>query len=78
MHILAVTQTGGAILGNRPLEADRLKPWLFADGNTVKRGFASTFSLRPLNTLPPLSWWGYDVISIYAHKHLLGIQPSST
>jgi hypothetical protein len=73
MHILAITQTGGAILGNRPLKADGLELWLFADGNSVKRGFTPTFSLRPLATLPSLGWWGYDVISIYAHKHLLGV-----
>ena len=73
MHVLAITRTGGAILGNRPLEIDGIKPWLFADGNSVRRGLTPVkFAFPRMKKLPDLGYWGYDVIWIYAQKHLLG------
>ena len=75
MHILAITRSGGAILGNRPLAADRIKPWVFADGpKSFTRGFTPVHPFR-LPRHRPLGWWGPDVISIYAHRHLLGSVP---
>jgi hypothetical protein len=72
LHILGITQTGGAVLGNRPLSLDALEAWVFVNGNVVQRGFTP---LRPwrrgdAQALPSLSWWGYDVIQILANKHL--------
>jgi hypothetical protein len=76
MHILAITETGGRILGWRSLELDRLAPWTFAFGNVVQRGFTP---IRPYQRtdrgLPSLSWWGYDVIQIHANRHFVQGQP---
>lgn len=75
MHILAITSTGGMILGHRetPVEA-----WTFISGNKINKGF--TF-VRPWcrednDRLPTYSTWGYDVISIMANRHFLDGLPS--
>jgi hypothetical protein len=73
MHIMAITETGGVVLGNRALELDGVEPWLFGHGNDVQRGF-TVLRRRTLadRQLPTLGWWGYDVIQILANKRLLG------
>lgn len=72
MHILGITETGGSVLGNRPLSLDALEPWVFSNGNVVQRGFTPVRPWRreDAQALPSLSWWGYDVIQILANKHL--------
>jgi len=74
MHILAIRETGGAVLGNRALGLDELEPWVFIHGNVVQRGFTP---MRPARqgdrrVLPTLSWWGggYDVVQILANERL--------
>ncbi len=78
VHILAITQTGGSILGNRPLELDGIEPWVFINGDIIQRGFTQLRKWRRKDNecYPTLSWWGYDVIQIYANKHLLGYMES--
>jgi len=72
MHIMAITQTGGAVLGNRPLQLDGVEPWVFGHGNDVQRGFTVLRRRSQADrNLPSLSWWGYDVIQILANKKLL-------
>jgi hypothetical protein len=72
MHILAITTTGGTVLGNRPLSLDDLAPWVFIYGNVIQRGFTPLRAWRrdDAQSLPSLSWWGYDVIQLLANKHL--------
>src|ERR1700754_3406964 len=73
-HILAITQTGGAIIGNRALDLDGIEPWVFINGNVIQRGFAELRAFRrgDAGCYPTFSWWGYDVIQIYANKLLVG------
>jgi hypothetical protein len=73
-HILAVTQTGGVIIGNRALQLDGIEPWVFINGNLIQRGFTELreSERKDAGSYPSLSWWGYDVIQIYANKLLLG------
>ena len=76
-HILAITQTGGEVLGNRPLKLDGIEPWVFINGDVIQKGFARLRKWRRKDNecYPALSWWGYDVIQIFANKHLLGYMP---
>jgi hypothetical protein len=73
-HILAITQTGGEVLGNRPLELDGIEPWVFISGDVIQKGFTGirVWKLEDNDRYRPLSWWGYDVIQIFANEHLLG------
>jgi len=66
-HLKAITQTGGSILGHRPLELDSIEPWEFRGAefhvnSYVHKGMQP---LRPQQTadkcLPVLSAWGYQV-----------------
>jgi hypothetical protein len=73
MHIKAITTTGGAILGNRSLDADAIEPALFLEAGYVRRAFTL---LRPAGDdadkrLPKFSTWGYNVIRVRAEKHFL-------
>jgi hypothetical protein len=73
MHIRAIKETGGGILGHRPLELDGLAPWTFVYGNDVQHGFTRlrAFERSDRAKLPSLSWWGYDVIEIHANRHFV-------
>ena len=78
MHIKAITQTGGSLLGLRPLEIDRLEPPLL----TSAHGGAGTMLLkgaahvRPAakdewGRYPVLRVWGYNFIKKLAERRLL-------
>ena len=75
-HIKAILATGGAILGNRPLELDRIVPDLFfeyANGLTyVFRGMEQLRVASPEeeHTLEPLPALGYMFMQAYADEHL--------
>ena len=77
-HILAITQTDGEVLGNRQLVLDGIEPWFFVDGDVIRKGFTRLrkWKRQDAGCYPALSWWSYDVIQIYANKHLLGYMPS--
>lgn len=77
MHLLAITSSGGEVLGHRALDLDGLEPGTFVNGNMVHKGFTRLRDWRLDDTVryPGLSWWGYDVIQILAHKHFLGHVP---
>jgi hypothetical protein len=75
VHIKCILNSGGTILGLRPLALDGIEPTLFLSqaasiGGNVQRGFlpvrASTLTDRGL---PVFSHWGYDVIVALARKH---------
>jgi len=80
MHIRAITETGGDILGLRELAADNVKPPTLASavggpGMTVLEGARS---IRPASReewgqFPVLGYWGYDFIRSLAEQHLLGV-----
>jgi hypothetical protein len=77
MHIRAITETGGEVLGERALEQDAIEVPLHlsqpaGDGTMLLRG-ANT--LRPArksewHTFPVLGYWGYDFIVQLAKYHL--------
>ena len=77
-HILAITQTGGEVLGNRPLNLDGIEPWVFINGDVIQKGFTQLRKWKrgDNNHYPTRSWWGRDVIQIFANKHLLGYMVS--
>jgi hypothetical protein len=77
MHIRAIAQTGGEILGERPLEPDGLElPLLLSsrggEGTLVLRGAETLREARKeeWGTLPVLGFWGYDFIQQLAQQHL--------
>jgi hypothetical protein len=75
-HIKTILATGGAILGNRLLELDRIEPGLFveyADGLTyVFRGMEQLRVASPEeeHTWEALSAFGYMFMREYADVHL--------
>jgi Immunity protein 26 len=71
MHVKAIITSGGQILGNRPLEADKLDTFTFIHGNTIQKGFTPlrSWCREDNGTLPVLSWWGYDIALSVANKH---------
>ncbi len=77
MHVKAVRETGGLILGNRALELDQLEVPLLLSA----RGGAGTMLLRGVSTVRPanrddlerypvLSAWGYNFIRTLAATKL--------
>ena len=71
-HIKAIRETGGAVLGIRPLELDGVEPylwltsgfvpqaWVYRGADPVRRATSTDRSL------PVLGVWGYRVISVIA------------
>jgi hypothetical protein len=77
MHIRAIAQTGGDVLGERALESDGLElPLLLSsqggEGTLVLRGAEPLREARKeeWGTLPVLGFWGYDFIQQLAQQHL--------
>jgi hypothetical protein len=70
-HLRTILETGGSILGNRPLELDGIEPQLFLNSAgrshvLVLRGFdpirrATQYDIR---TIPVLPTFGYMVICV--------------
>jgi hypothetical protein len=76
-HLKAITETGGSILGHRPLELDGIEPWEFRGAafhvnSNVHRGMRP---LRPQeradNSLPVLRTWGYQVPVLIAEARFI-------
>lgn len=77
MHIRAIVESGGCILGERPLAADRLEvPLLLSahggEGTSILRGAAK---VRAANSdewgrYPVLAYWGKDFIQALANEKL--------
>lgn len=77
MHIRAIAQTGGEILGERALELDSLEPPLLLSaqggaGALLLRGAEPVREARreEWGTLPVLGFWGYDFIQQLAEQQL--------
>lgn len=77
MHIRAITETGGEILGERSLEADGFElPLLLSahggDGTLLLRGAEPVRDARrdEWGSHPLLGFWGYDFIQQLAQQHL--------
>ena len=69
MHVKAITEMGGSILGNRPLELDRLEVPLRLSahggpGTVLLRGARTVrpASKDDFGRFPVLGVWGYDFI----------------
>jgi hypothetical protein len=79
MHILSITTTGGEVLGHRPLALDKIEPFEMICGDTIQRGFTPVRPWKKSDNelLPTFSTWGYNVIWLKAHKHLLGYIPDN-
>lgn len=77
MHVLAITSTGGQVLGNRALELDGIEPFEMIYGNVVQRGFTPVraWVVTDNDRLPTFSTWGYGMISELAHLRFLGYVP---
>jgi hypothetical protein len=78
MHIKAITETGGEILGNRSLELDGIEPPLLLSAHggrtaTVLRGVTTLRVARhdEWGSLPVLSYWSYDFIQQLAESRLV-------
>jgi hypothetical protein len=77
MHVRAITETGGEILGERALEDDGFElPLLLSarggDGTLILRGAEPVRDARrdEWGSLPVLGFWGYDFIQQLAQQHL--------
>jgi hypothetical protein len=78
MHVKAITQTGGMVLGLRPLEVDELiSPLLLSAqggrGTRLMRGAQHLRIAKPadLGSYPVLGFWGYDFIRQLAEELLV-------
>lgn len=77
VHLKAVTETGGSILGRRPLELDGIEPWLFRQTAFYKNSWLLK-GLQPLRPQEPadvrypvFSTWGYPMPAVIAEKHFI-------
>jgi len=77
MHIRAITETGGEVLGEHPLEEEGFElPLLLSahggDGALILRGAEPVREARreEWGSLPVLGFWGYDFIQQLATHHL--------
>jgi hypothetical protein len=67
VHLKAITETGGCILGHRPLELDGIEPWefrrfAFHANSSVQIGNEPVRAQRREDThLPVLTGWGFRV-----------------
>jgi hypothetical protein len=77
MHVLAIQRSGGQVLGNRPLELDALSPLECINGNVVQVGYTPLrlWQREDTDRLPTFSTWGYNYITLRAHKQFLGYIP---
>ncbi len=78
MHIRAILESGGALLGMRPLEADGIELPRFLSahggpGTKILCGASHIRDARPdeWGTLPVLGFWGTDFIVSLANHHLI-------
>ena len=73
MHILAITSSGGSILGHRDFALDGLESWTFVYGNTIQRGFTPLRAWRreDRGEFPSLSWWSYDPVQLRANLYFI-------
>lgn len=77
-HLKVITESGGAILGHRPLELDHIEPWefrgaMFHVNSYVSKGFKLLRPQEPSDrALPVLDTWGYEVPTILAEKRFIG------
>jgi hypothetical protein len=66
-HLKVITESGGAVLGHRPLELDNIEPWefrgqMFHVNSYVHKGLRPLRPQQPDDScLPVLSTWGYHV-----------------
>ncbi len=77
VHLKAITETGGCILGYRSLELDNIEPWefrgaMFHVNSFVHRGLEPVRPQQPTDRrLPVLSTWGYDLLAPIAEDHFV-------
>jgi hypothetical protein len=78
MHLRAIWDTGGAILGHRPLSLDGIEPWTFMDAQypmnaSILAGLKPLRPARPddYKRWPVLEAWGYLIIKYKAEDHFL-------
>ena len=76
-HLKVITETGGRILGHRPLELDQIEPWEFRGAachtnSNVHRGLRALRPQEPTDrSLPVLSTWGFGVPVIIAEGQFI-------
>jgi hypothetical protein len=76
-HIKTITETGGVILGLRPLEVDNIVPWEFRGAeyyrsSYVHKGLRQVRPQQPADdSLPVLSTWGYHVAAVIAEARFI-------
>ena len=73
VHVLAVQSTGGAILGHVDLATTEIEPLINYHTGNICRGFTAIRPWAPSDgqDVPPLGWWGYDVLAAKARKRFL-------
>ena len=73
MHVLAITSTGGAILGTRSLDLDNTGPLLCTLNDMVSVGLTPVrkWTVQDRGSAPALGWWGYDIIQVRANRRFV-------
>jgi hypothetical protein len=73
MHIRAITNSGGSILGYRDFSLDSLGPWTFIYGNKIQCGFRfiRPWQITDNKRFTSLSWCGYEVIQTMANQYFV-------
>jgi hypothetical protein len=74
-HIKAIVETGGEILGLRPLELDHIEAYFFLSQSPGKHCMlmhgcrvVRTATIEEQKSLSVISTWGYNVIKILAER----------
>lgn len=82
-HIVTITDTGGCVLGHRPLELDGIEAWTFRGAEFWRNSmvYCGTRPIRPQtpedDTLPVASGWGRAVAWIRCeHKYVTRLSPA--
>jgi hypothetical protein len=79
-HLKAITQTGGRVLGHRPLELDNIEPWEFrgAESHVNSYLYKGLQPLRPQQPadecLPVLSTWGFRMPVVLAEAYFIKVR----
>lgn len=77
VHIKAITESGGCILGHRALGLDNIEPWEFREAtfHVNSRVFKGLEPLRPQQpsdtSLPVLTSWGFRVPVVIAEARFI-------
>ncbi len=79
-HVRAIRESGGTVLGIRPLQEDGIEPYWWLTSSFIPQAwvYRGAVAVRPATSadrsLPVLGVWGYGVISVIAEHAFIGMR----